>query len=97
MIRETVEEYWYGKWYYGGREITELYDIDPVQAFGDELEFVNEGFSCMYRKSPWDLYRVAQNDESPWSKVWKDGEGYKLPIPNRLIVDYARRYGNHNS
>lgn len=87
VIRDVYREYFV----HGGMAIEKRYEgLEnlfplPVQ------RFVDEGITSLRRKYPWDLVKIAHADGSPWSTVWKNGDGFKKTIPNRLLATNPSR------
>jgi len=75
---------------FGGRKIEMKYQ-DTCALQPEIKSFVDSGIEVLRVKSPWDLVRTSHADDSPWAKVFKNGAGYKEPIPNELIIEDSRR------
>lgn len=70
----------------GGYPIKRGFDIEidePVRSFLDA------GVDTLAEKSPWDLVRISHAKGSPWDAVYNEGAGYKEPIPNDAIMEFA--------
>ncbi len=71
---------------YGGIPIERKF-ITDLRFDEETSNFIDEGINILSEKSPWDLVRLSHAKESPWARVFKNGEGYKQTIPNKFIVE----------
>lgn len=77
--------------YYGSRVISSSFYKNFLLPFEDEetKNFIDKGISSLLEISSWNLIRITNNPESPWGKIYKNGEGLKRPIPNRMLLEFA--------
>lgn len=72
---------------YGGDIIDEYYDIDTFGMNNEVKDFIDEGIEILRDLSPWDLVRTINAPGSPWYITYKNGDGYKQIIKNKLIIE----------
>lgn len=76
---------------YGGDVIDEYRDVISPGFDGGVKNFLDAGIEELRGKSPWELVRTSHAPGSPWAQVYRDGEGYKGAISNKLIIDAATK------
>lgn len=87
VMRDVYREYSS----YGGCSIYKKYPGIEKLDFKGQKRFIDDGIEYLREKYPWDLVKIAHAKNSPWDLIYRDGRGYKEPIPNNLILESSAK------
>lgn len=100
LINEPVEAWRYGpvvpsqyRTYksFGGKSI-KIVPVNQTDEFdSDQNGLIQAVLNAYEDYSPWALSAITHQPDTPWYKVYRDGQGVGSIIPNDLIQNYYER------
>lgn len=76
--------------FFGGIRINKEYE-DTIQLAPFDADIVNTTVEELRMKYPWDLVNITHASGSPWSRVWRNGDGNRETIGNDLIIRFCSK------
>lgn len=85
VIRGVYSEYRF----FGGNKITVPEEGDSLDLIEKEKDIINATIQTSIDSKPWELVQKSHIKGGAWDRIYKDGEGDKLIIPDDLIQEEA--------